>query len=159
MLPNHAPLLIAEQFGTLETLYPGRIDLGVGRAPGTDPRTLRALRRDPTSADTFPRDVLELQALLGPLQPGQVVQAVPAQGSGFRSGSWARASLARNSPPCWACRMRSPLTSPLMRSCRRCRCSATIWMRGGRQSGCEPGVAAEVMMVALIDARKRVVCR
>jgi len=77
MLPNHAPMVIAEQFGTLESLYPGRIDLGVGRAPGTDQRTLRALRRDPSSADTFPQDVLELQALLGPLQPGQAVQAVP----------------------------------------------------------------------------------
>src|SRR5215216_6360550 len=80
MLPNHAPLIIAEQFGTLEALYPERIDLGVGRAPGTDPRTLRALRRDPTSADTFPQDVLELQALLGPLRPGQAVQAVPGTG-------------------------------------------------------------------------------
>jgi luciferase family oxidoreductase group 1 len=77
MLPNHAPMIIAEQFGTLESLYPGRIDLGVGRAPGTDQRTLRALRRDPSSADTFPQDVVELQALLGPLQPGQAVQAVP----------------------------------------------------------------------------------
>ncbi len=81
MLPNHSPLVIAEQFGTLETLYPGRIDLGLGRAPGTDQRTLRALRRDPTSADTFPQDVLELQALLGPLQPGQAVQAVPGTGT------------------------------------------------------------------------------
>src|SRR3954453_7164552 len=86
MLPNHVPLIIAEQFGTLETLYPGRIDLGVGRAPGTDQRTLRALRRDPTSADTFPQDVLELQALLGPLQPGQVVQAVP--GTGLQVPIW-----------------------------------------------------------------------
>jgi luciferase family oxidoreductase group 1 len=77
MLPNHSPLVIAEHFGTLATLYPGRIDLGLGRAPGTDQRTLRALRRDPASADTFPQDVLELQALLGPLQPGQTVQAVP----------------------------------------------------------------------------------
>ncbi|GEO14533.1 LLM class flavin-dependent oxidoreductase [Microvirga aerophila] len=77
MLPNHAPMIIAEQFGTLESLYPGRIDLGVGRAPGTDQRTLRALRRDPSSADTFPQDVVELQALLGPLRPGQAVQAVP----------------------------------------------------------------------------------
>ncbi|MCB8819879.1 LLM class flavin-dependent oxidoreductase [Microvirga rosea] len=77
MLPNHAPMIIAEQFGTLESLFPGRIDLGVGRAPGTDQLTLRALRRDPTSADTFPQDVLELQALLGPLQDGQAVQAVP----------------------------------------------------------------------------------
>src|SRR3954471_22209165 len=86
MLPNRAPLIIAEQFGTLETLYPERIDLGLGRAPGTDQRTLRALRRDPTSADTFPQDVLELQALLGPLQPGQVVQAVP--GAGLQVPIW-----------------------------------------------------------------------
>ena len=77
MLPNHAPLVVAEQFGTLASLYPGRIDLGLGRAPGTDQLTLRALRRDPAAADTFPQDVLELQALLGPRQPGQRVQAVP----------------------------------------------------------------------------------
>jgi luciferase family oxidoreductase group 1 len=81
MLPNHSPLVIAEQFGTLDALYPGRIDLGVGRAPGTDQRTLRALRRDPSAADTFPQDVLELQALLGPIQPDQVIQAVPGAGS------------------------------------------------------------------------------
>src|SRR6267142_2458114 len=77
MLPNHSPLVIAEQFGTLASLYPGRIDLGLGRAPGTDQLTLRALRRDLTSADSFPQDVLELQAFLGPLQPGQKVKAVP----------------------------------------------------------------------------------
>lgn len=81
MLPNHSPLVVAEQFGTLATLYPGRIDLGLGRAPGTDQETVRALRRDPMSADTFPQDVLELQALLGPLQPGQTVQAVPGTGT------------------------------------------------------------------------------
>ncbi|MEE1655030.1 LLM class flavin-dependent oxidoreductase [Microvirga sp. CF3062] len=81
MLPNHSPLVIAEQFGTLDALYPGRIDLGVGRAPGTDQRTLRALRRDPSAADTFPQDVLELQALLGPLQPDQAIQAVPGTDS------------------------------------------------------------------------------
>lgn len=80
MLPNHAPLLIAEQFGTLESLYPGRIDLGLGRAPGTDQRTLRALRRTPNSADTFPQDVQELQAYFAPVQPGQAVQAVPGGG-------------------------------------------------------------------------------
>ncbi|WP_431855804.1 LLM class flavin-dependent oxidoreductase [Azospirillum sp.] len=80
MLPNHAPLVIAEQFGTLESLFPGRIDLGLGRAPGTDQTTLRALRRDPEVAEHFPQDVLELQALLGPLQPGQRVQAVPGTG-------------------------------------------------------------------------------
>ncbi|GGG38501.1 LLM class flavin-dependent oxidoreductase [Chelatococcus composti] len=81
MLPNHSPLVIAEQFGTLEALFPGRIDLGLGRAPGTDQRTLRALRRSPASADTFPQDVVELQALLGPPVPGQAVVAVPGAGS------------------------------------------------------------------------------
>ena len=84
MLPNHAPLIIAEQFGTLESLYPGRIDLGLGRAPGTDPRTVRALRRDPMRADTFPQDVLELQSYLSTLQPGQQrppVRAVPGRGT------------------------------------------------------------------------------
>ena len=77
MLPNHSPLVVAEQFGTLATLYPNRIDLGLGRAPGTDQQTLRALRRSAATAESFPQDVLELQALLGPLQPGQTVQAVP----------------------------------------------------------------------------------
>ena len=81
MLPNHSPLVIAEQFGTLESLYPGRIDLGLGRAPGTDQRTLLALRRSPMSADTFPQDVLELQALLGPVAEGQRIQAVPGTGT------------------------------------------------------------------------------
>ena len=81
MLPNHAPLIIAEQFGTLARLFPGRIDLGVGRAPGTDQETVRALRRSWSSADTFPRDVLELQAYLAPVEPGQRVQAVPAAGT------------------------------------------------------------------------------
>ena len=81
MLPNHSPLVIAEQFGTLESLYPGRIDLGLGRAPGTDQRTLRALRRDPTRADDFPQDVLELQSLLAPVKPGQAVRAVPGYGT------------------------------------------------------------------------------
>ncbi len=80
MLPNHAPLIIAEQFGTLESLYPGRIDLGLGRAPGTDQRTWRALRRDAGSPDRFPQDVLELQAYFGPPQPGQAVQAFPGVG-------------------------------------------------------------------------------
>ena len=80
MLPNHAPLIIAEQFGTLETLHPGRIDLGLGRAPGTDQTTVRALRRDPSAADTFPQDVLELQGYLTETRiPG--VQAIPGQGT------------------------------------------------------------------------------
>src|SRR5687768_5864981 len=80
MLPNHAPLIIAEQFGTLESLYPGRIDLGLGRAPGTDQLTVRALRRDLAGANDFPHDVQELQAFLGPVRPGQAVRAVPGGG-------------------------------------------------------------------------------
>lgn len=80
MLPNHAPLIIAEQFGTLEALFPGRIDLGLGRAPGTDQLTLRALRRNPMSADSFPQDVLEIQALFAPAGPNQAVRAVPGAG-------------------------------------------------------------------------------
>lgn len=81
MLPNHSPLVIAEQFGTLAHLYPGRIDLGLGRAPGTDQVTLRALRRSPASAESFPNDVLELQALLGPSAPGQNIHAIPGEGT------------------------------------------------------------------------------
>lgn len=81
MLPNHSPYVIAEQFGTLETLFPGRIDLGLGRAPGTDQLTLRALRRDPASAENFPQDVLELQAFLAPALPGQRIEAVPGSGT------------------------------------------------------------------------------
>lgn len=78
MLPNHAPLVIAEQFGTLESLYPGRIELGLGRAPGTDQMTARALRRDLLgSDDRFPQDVRELQHYFGPIQEGQVVKAIP----------------------------------------------------------------------------------
>ena len=80
MLPNHSPLVIAEQFGTLESLYPGRIDLGLGRAPGTDQRTLIALRRDAMSAETFPDDVVELQKYFEAAHPGQPVQAVPGAG-------------------------------------------------------------------------------
>ena len=82
MLPNHAPLVVAEAFGTLAELYPGRIDLGLGRAPGTDPLTMRALRRDRLeTADDFPRDVAELQRLLGPTQPGQRLVATPGAGT------------------------------------------------------------------------------
>jgi luciferase family oxidoreductase group 1 len=81
MLPNHAPYVIAEQFGTLARLFPGRIDLGLGRAPGTDQLTLRALRRPPEAADAFPQDVLELQAFLAPAPAGQRIQAVPAAGT------------------------------------------------------------------------------
>lgn len=81
MLPNHPPLVIAEQFGTLASLYPGRIDLGLGRAPGTDPITSRALRREGLGAEQFPQDVAQLQSLLGPLQPGQRLKAIPGAGT------------------------------------------------------------------------------
>jgi luciferase family oxidoreductase group 1 len=81
MLPNHAPIVIAEQFGTLARLFPGRIDLGLGRAPGTDQMTVRALRRSPDNSDNFPQDVLELQAYFAPAAPGQRLQAVPAAGT------------------------------------------------------------------------------
>ncbi|WP_323990819.1 LLM class flavin-dependent oxidoreductase [Nguyenibacter sp. L1] len=80
MLPNHAPLTVAEQFGTLESLFPGRIDLGLGRAPGSDQETMRALRRDPASADRFPQDVVELLHYFDEPVPGQRVRAVPGAG-------------------------------------------------------------------------------
>ena len=86
MLPNHAPIVIAEQFGTLESLYPGRIDLGLGRAPGTDQKTVRALRRNPEDAAHFPHDVQELQAFLAPVAEGQRIQAVP--GGGLQIPLW-----------------------------------------------------------------------
>ncbi|HEX2610074.1 MAG TPA: LLM class flavin-dependent oxidoreductase, partial [Gemmatimonadales bacterium] len=80
MLPNHAPLVIAEQFGTLASLFPGRIDLGLGRAPGSDQLTIRALRRYHSAADSFPNDVAELMYYFRPVEPGQAVQAVPGAG-------------------------------------------------------------------------------
>jgi luciferase family oxidoreductase group 1 len=80
MLPNHSPLVIAEQFGTLATLYPNRIDLGLGRAPGSDQQTARALRRNRMETeDQFPGDIIELQQYFGPVKPNQAVQAVPGQ--------------------------------------------------------------------------------
>lgn len=82
MLPNHSPLVIAEQFGTLECLHPGRIDLGLGRAPGTDPTTSRALRVHPTDSDRFPDDVLELQAFLSETSSVTGVEATPGKGTG-----------------------------------------------------------------------------
>jgi luciferase family oxidoreductase group 1 len=81
MLPNHAPYVVAEQFGTLARLFPDRIDLGLGRAPGTDQLAVRALRRTLEAADNFPQDVLEVQAFLAPVGPNQRIQAVPAAGT------------------------------------------------------------------------------
>src|SRR3569833_1754956 len=80
MLPNHAPLVIAEQFGTLESLFPGRIDLGLGRAPGSDQTTARALRRDPTAAEMFPQAVAELMEYFRPSSGGRAVRAIPGEG-------------------------------------------------------------------------------
>jgi luciferase family oxidoreductase group 1 len=81
MLPNHAPLVVAEQFGTLATLYPGRIDLGVGRAPGTDMATARALRRNMVPEDSFPNDVLELISYFDDASPDSTVRAIPGEGT------------------------------------------------------------------------------
>src|SRR5690606_12716584 len=86
MLPNHSPLQVAEQFGTLAALHPDRIDLGLGRAPGTDRPTIRALRRYSESADAFPQDVAELLHYFEPAQPGQAVRAVP--GAGIQVPVW-----------------------------------------------------------------------
>src|SRR5580658_389442 len=80
MLPNHAPLVVAEQFGTLEAIYPGRIDLGLGRAPGGDFQTMRALRRGlAQDGDDFPALIEELRTNMGPERPGQIVKAIPGQ--------------------------------------------------------------------------------
>ena len=127
MLPNHAPLVIAEQFGTLDSLYPGRIDLGLGRAPGGDQRTAQALRRKLGSgADTFPQDLLELQAYFRPATPGQAVRAIPGEGLDVPSGCWVRATSAPASPPSSACRSRSPRTSRPTTCSRPSTCTATL---------------------------------
>jgi alkanesulfonate monooxygenase SsuD/methylene tetrahydromethanopterin reductase-like flavin-dependent oxidoreductase (luciferase family) len=100
MLPNHAPLVVAEAFGTLAELYPGRIDLGLGRAPGTDPTTMRALRRSRVeTADDFPQDVAELQRLLAPCSRASAWLPCPARAPTCRSGCWAPACFRRNWPP------------------------------------------------------------
>lgn len=108
MLPNHTPLHVAEQFGTLASLYPQRIDLGLGRAPGTDQPTARALRRDFDSADHFPQDVADLMRYFAPAVPGQLVQAVPAPGWRCRCGCWGRACSVHAWRQRWVCRLRLP---------------------------------------------------
>ncbi len=126
MLPNHAPLLVAEAFGTLAELYPGRIDLGLGRAPGTDPLTMRALRRDRVETeDDFPRDVAELQQLLDEPAPGQRLIAVP--GAGTRVPIWllgsslfsARLAAQRGLPYAFASHFAPRLLLPALELYRR----------------------------------------
>ena len=116
MLPNHAPLVVAEAFGTLAELYPDRIDLGLGRAPGTDRDTMRALRRDrPETEEDFPRDVAELQRLLAPVTDGQRMVAMP--GAGTQVPIWLLGSslFQRNSQPSEGCPL--PLRPTLRRAC------------------------------------------
>lgn len=109
MLPNHSPLVIAEQFGTLASLYPNRIDLGLGRAPGSDQRTMMALRRHLSGeVDNFPADVSELQSYFAEVQPGQAVQAVLGRVCMFHCGYWVPAYIALNWLQPWACRLPSP---------------------------------------------------
>jgi luciferase family oxidoreductase group 1 len=124
MLPNHAPLQVAEQFGTLASLYPDRIDLGLGRAPGTDQPTARALRRYFDSADQFPQDVRELLHTSSRCSPGRRCRRFRAAACGCRPGSWVPACSARAWPPRWACRMRSPRTSRPTRWTKRWRSTA-----------------------------------
>jgi luciferase family oxidoreductase group 1 len=107
MLPNHSPLVIAEQFGTLESLFPGRIDLGLGRAPGSDQRTARALRRNLASdAEEFPQDVMELMDYLSERRATRSARC-PAWACRCRCGSWVPACLAPSWRPCSGCRSRS----------------------------------------------------
>ena len=109
MLPNHAPLVIAEQFGTLESLYPGRIDLGLGRAPGSDQMTARALRRERSgSADDFPEDVAELMAYLARVRPTNGLSRYRAPAPMCQCGCWVQACSARNWPVSVACLTPSP---------------------------------------------------
>lgn len=120
MLPNHSPLVIAEQFGTLASLYPDRIDLGLGRAPGTDQRTMQALRRQRSGeVDDFPADVRELMGYFG--DEVGAVQAVPGQGCTCRSGCWDPASTALSWRLPWGCRSALPPTLPPACCCRHSR--------------------------------------
>ena len=126
MLPNHAPLIIAEQFGTLEALHPGRIDLGLGRAPGTDPRTARALRRSPDlRAASFPDDVVELIGYLLPRE-GPSPTLLPRRAAVIfpRSGSSGPPPTALSWPACSGCPSPSPITSPPTCSTRLSRSTA-----------------------------------
>jgi hypothetical protein len=126
MLSNHAPLAIAEQFGTLESLYPGRIDLGLGRAPGSDYAAVRALRRGKLddADDAFPCELEELRSYFRPVVPGQALRAVPGAGLDVPIWRSARASSARSSLPHSVCRSRSLRTSRRGYSSPRSKCTA-----------------------------------
>lgn len=121
MLPNHAPLVIAEQFGTLNTLYPGRIDLGLGRAPGSDQPTMRALRRHMSGdIDNFPRDVAELVDWFDARDPNPHVRPVPGYGEKIPGGCWVRVFIARSLLRSWVCRLRLPRISHRICCIRLC---------------------------------------
>jgi len=125
MLPNHAPLVVAEAFGTLAELYPGRIDLGLGRAPGTDQATMRALRRNKVEQeDDFPRDVAELQALLAPCNRGKGWSPCRALARRYPSGCWAPACTRHSWRPEKACPMHLHRTLRHATCTRRLRCTA-----------------------------------
>lgn len=114
MLPNHAPLVVAEQFGTLEALYPGRIDLGLGRAPGGDFHTMRALRRDlQQSGEDFPALLEELRTYLDRRSLDKLSKRFPDRAAMCRSRCWAQAVSVHNSQQCWDYRLRSRRTLPL----------------------------------------------
>ena len=151
MLPNHAPLTVAEAFGTLATLYPGRIDLGLGRAPGTDMATTRALRRHIDGGDRFPQDVVELLGYLGRARPARAgCGRFPGRAPGCRSGSSARASTGRSSRRTSGCPTPSPRTSRRKTSRRRSRSTARA--SGRRPAG---GAAADARVQRLRRRQRR----
>ena len=175
MLPNHAPLVVAEQFGTLEALYPGRIDLGLGRAPGGDFATMRALRRDlGQNGDEFPELLTELQLYLGPEQPGQKVKAIPGQNSNVPiTRCWAPADLARNLRGFLDYRLRSPRISRRNICMRRCSCTASVFARANdcasrthgrgagdcRRNGCRSATPLHYCAAAFSPAHSQSTCR
>jgi len=112
MLPNHAPLMVAEAFGTLAALFPNRIDLGVGRAPGTDQATMRALRRYMGAVDSFAQDVVELQAWFRPAEPDQAVRAVPGEGQDVAIWILGRVPMVPSWPRPSACHLPLPPILP-----------------------------------------------
>ena len=137
MLPNHAPLVVAEQFGTLEALHPGRIDLGIGRAPGTDQHTALALRRtmEGLSAEAFPQELADLIGLFRAEGLRRPITATPGRGTCPPSGCSAPAGSAPSSPGCSACRSRSRTISARPTPCPRWPCTGSISSRPSGWSG------------------------